>query len=65
MLTTDASSDAIGKFIAEKERLRKDRTTCLESQSRDFSGILTVLKDIQVCINIRVFILIIFNFLDP
>ncbi|KAL3113441.1 hypothetical protein niasHT_013551 [Heterodera trifolii] len=44
----DASNDAVGKFITEKERLRKDRTTCLESQSRDFSCVLTALKDIQV-----------------
>ncbi|KAI3422279.1 hypothetical protein GPALN_012805 [Globodera pallida] len=48
MVMPDASNDAIGRFIAEKERLRKDRTTCLESQSRDFSGVLTALKDIQV-----------------
>uniref|UniRef100_A0A1I8B737 Parafibromin n=1 Tax=Meloidogyne hapla TaxID=6305 RepID=A0A1I8B737_MELHA len=45
---TNASSDAIGRFIAEKERTRKDRTTCLESQSRDFSSILSVLKDLQL-----------------
>lgn len=45
---TTATSDSIGRFIAEKERTRKDRTTCLESQSRDFSSIISVLKDLQV-----------------
>ncbi|CAK5073022.1 unnamed protein product [Meloidogyne enterolobii] len=45
---TTATSDAIGRFIAEKERTRKDRTTCLESQSRDFSSIISVLKDLQM-----------------
>uniref|UniRef100_A0A915NKF7 Parafibromin n=1 Tax=Meloidogyne floridensis TaxID=298350 RepID=A0A915NKF7_9BILA len=45
---TTATSDSIGRFIAEKERTRKDRTTCLESQSRDFSSIISVLKDLQM-----------------
>jgi hypothetical protein len=43
-----AGSDAIGRFIAEKERTRKDRTTCLES-SRDFSAIAAMVKDLYVC----------------
>jgi parafibromin len=45
---TIAGSDAIGRYITEKERTRKDRTTCMESQSRDFSSILSVLKDLQM-----------------
>jgi hypothetical protein len=49
MASSSANSDTISKIIQEKERIRKDRTTCLESQSRDFSSILALLKDIHVC----------------
>jgi hypothetical protein len=47
-LIPDAGGDIIGKMINEKERVRKDRFSCLESQTKDFSGALAVLNDIKV-----------------
>lgn len=44
----EASGDCIGKILKKKERNRRDRITCLESQSKDFSGILPVLSDLKV-----------------
>ena len=47
-LVLNASGDSVGRFLREKERIRKSRFTCLESQSKDFSGVLAVLNDLRV-----------------
>ncbi|KAH7730706.1 RNA pol II accessory factor [Aphelenchoides avenae] len=44
----DASADSIGKYLVTKERLWKDRTTCLESHSKDFSNVIAVLHNLKM-----------------
>lgn len=47
----DASVDSVGKFLQNKEHTWKNRITCLESQAKDFSSILSVLSNIRVLEN--------------
>lgn len=44
----DASTDSIGRHLKNKERIWKNRTTCLESNYKEFSSVLSVLSSLRV-----------------